>query len=90
MKKGFAAVVIIIPVVILVFIVIIGVGIFVGKKTHIFGSSAEKAGSELAGGSCSGSGPVTLSVSPMKAEDISSIIPAGLMVFQHVIPIDHQ
>ncbi len=88
-QKGFALVLIIIPVVILVAVVIVG-GIFVGKKTHIFGSSAEQAGSKLAGGNCSGSGPVTLSVSPMKAGDISSIIPAGLMVFQHVIPIDHQ
>jgi len=75
-------------IILIISVVIVG-GIFVFKKTHVFGSAAERAGSELAGGNCSGSGPVTLSVSPMKAEDISSIIPMGWMVFQHVTPIDH-
>lgn len=76
-----------------------GIGILVNRKNHSSPSDilkntsespAEKAGRNLAGGKCSGSGPVTLSVSPMKAEDISSIIPYGLMVNQHVTPIDHQ
>ncbi len=95
-QKGFAAI-FIIPVILIV-VAIIGLGIFVSKKSHsslngfvknISGSPAEKAGSQLAGSNCSGSGPVTLSVSPMKAEDISSIIPMGYMVNQHVTPIDH-
>src|SRR6266849_127766 len=77
-------------IIIVVAIVIIAAGIFFVKKTHFFGSAAEKAGSSLAGGNCSGSGSVTLSVSPMKAEDISSIIPYGWMTNQHVTPIDHQ
>jgi len=89
-RKGFAALLVVIPVLILVAVVIVGVGIFVGKKTHISGSASEKVGSQLAGNNCSGSGPVTLSVSPMKAEDISSIIPYGEMTFEHVTPIDHQ
>jgi hypothetical protein len=85
--------------VVVVVVVIVGVGILVSKKSHVSiagvikstsGSAAEKAGSNLAGGNCSGSGPVTLSVSPMKAEDISSIVPYGLMVSEHVTPIDHQ
>ena len=71
-------------------VLIVGAGIFFVSKNHLFGSAAEKAGSELAGSNCSGSGPVTLRVSPMKAEDISSIIPYGWMVNQHVTPIDHQ
>lgn len=73
-----------------VVVLAVGAGMFIVGKTHIFGSAAERAGSELAGSNCSGTGPVTLSVSPMKAEDISSIIPYGLMVNQHVTPIDHQ
>ena len=85
---GFASLLLVI--IIIVSVAAVGLGIFVAKKTHIVGSSAEKAGSELAGGNCSGSGRVTLTVSPMKAEDISSIIPMGWMVFQHVTPIDHQ
>jgi len=95
-QSGFAHILILL---ILVIAVIGAVGVFVGQKSHIsisgltkgaFGSAAEKAGSELAGGKCSGTGSVSLSVSPMKAEDISSIIPYGMMIFQHVTPIDHQ
>ncbi len=96
-QAGFAPIFIVIPV--LVVFVIIGVGIFVNKKNHSsfdsstksqFGSTAEKGGSNLAGSNCSGTGPVTLSVSPMKVEDIGSIIPYGEMTFEHVTPIDHQ
>lgn len=86
-QKGFA--VIFISILLVVLVVVAIAGIFFAKKTHIFGSAAERAGSELAGGNCSGSGPITLSVSPMKAEDISSIIPMGWMINQHVTPIDH-
>ncbi len=88
-QKGFAAIVII-PVIILIIATIVGTDIFVAKKNYTFGPTAEKAGSELAGSNCTGSGPVTLSVSPMKSEDISMIIPYGWMVNQHVTPIDHQ
>ncbi|MBI3495403.1 hypothetical protein HY065_02140 [Candidatus Berkelbacteria bacterium] len=88
-KRGFSRIGLI--VIILAVVAVVGVaGIFFVKKKHILGSTTEKAGSNLAGNNCSGSGPVTLSVSPMKAEDISSIIPYGLMVNQHVTPIDHQ
>src|SRR5256885_14678637 len=95
-QKGFTAMFVIIPIVILVIVVIAGVSIFVSKRNHTsldgftknpMGSAAEKVGSNLAGSDCSGSGPVTLSVSPMKAEDISSIIPYGEMTFEHVTPI---
>ncbi len=96
-RHGFTHILFVLLVVVV--IAIVAVGIFVGKKSHSslsgllknsLGSTAEKAGSQLAGNNCSGSGPVTLSVSPMKAEDISSIIPYGLMVNEHVTPIDHQ
>lgn len=79
--------------------VVVGVGIFVSKKSYsssdgvmksTSGTSAEKDGSKLTGGNCSGTGPVVLSVLPMKAEDVSSIIPYGMMVKEHVTPIDHQ
>lgn len=96
-EHGFAHILLVLAVVVVA--AIVGVGIFVSKSNHgslngviksVSGSAAEKAGSSLAGNNCSGSGPVTLSVSPMKAEDVSSIIPYGLMVNQHVTPIDHQ
>lgn len=51
---------------------------------------ALKAGKDLSDGKCDGSGPVSLTTSPMKAEDFNFIIPYGLMVDGHVTPIDHQ
>jgi len=51
----------------------------------------KKMGRDLAFGKCDGEGvPYKLSVSPMKPEDFSMIIPYGLMVGNHVTPIDHQ
>ena len=48
-------------------------------------------GTDLSGGKCTGTGvPYKLSVSPMKPEDFSMIIPYGLMIGGHVTPIDHQ
>ena len=38
---------------------------------------------------CTGSGPVTLTVSPRKIEDIGLFAPMGLMLGDHVTPIDH-
>ncbi len=90
--------------VVLLIVVVIGtigfVGYTVAKKTsksqtsHSLntsdtGNSSEQARQQLFG-SCSGSGSVKLSVLPMKAGDVSSIIPYGLMVNEHVTPIDHQ
>ncbi len=40
-------------------------------------------------GGCVGSGSVPLSVSPMNIADIGLVIPMGLMVGDHVTPIDH-
>jgi hypothetical protein len=52
--------------------------------------NSHQGGSDLAGAGCSGTGPVQLTVLPMKPADVSSIIPYGLMVSEHVTPIDHQ
>jgi hypothetical protein len=41
-------------------------------------------------GTCTGQGAVRFTASPMAVEDISTIIPMGLMVDAHVTPIDHQ
>src|SRR5260221_3615247 len=97
-KHGFIPVLILL--VIIVAIALVFAGIFVTKKMHISGSPVEQAvnnfasnkfaGNNLAGNNCTGTGTVTLSVSPMKAEDIGSIIPYGEMTFEHVTPIDHQ
>ncbi len=53
-------------------------------------TAAEKAGRQISSGSCTGTGPVKFTVSPMKPEDFSILIPYGLMVGGHVTPIDHQ
>lgn len=53
-------------------------------------SLAVTAGRLLSHGNCNGTGPVTLSVSPMRPEDFSILIPYGLVVGGHVTPIDHQ
>lgn len=59
-------------------------------ERQISDSEAVKAGKQLSGGKCEGSGPVKLASSPMKQEDIAMIIPYGLVVDGHVTPIDHQ
>ncbi len=54
-------------------------------------SMAVKAGKRISDGMCEGEGaPYKLSVSPMKAEDFSHVIPYGSVVGGHVTPIDHQ
>jgi len=61
------------------------------QGNQLSGTSPERAGRDLSRGKCSGSGvPYKLSVSPMKLEDFSIIIPYGLVVGNHVTPIDHQ
>lgn len=53
--------------------------------------SATQAGKRLSDGQCEDTGvPHKLSISPMKPEDFSIIVPYGLMVGGHVTPIDHQ
>lgn len=41
-------------------------------------------------GTCTGSGPVMLGAPPLRLGDIAMILPLGLLVFNHVTPIDHQ
>jgi len=38
---------------------------------------------------CKGSGPVNFTVSPRKMEDLGMFVPMGLMLGDHVTPIDH-
>ena len=58
---------------------------------QIFGSSqAEKEGKSLSGNNCKGTEKRKLTTLPMKMEDFSMIIPYGLVVGDHVTPIDHQ
>lgn len=59
-------------------------------EREISDSEAVRAGKQLSGGKCEGSGPVKLTASPMKSEDIAMIIPYGLVTGGHVTPIDHQ
>jgi len=47
-------------------------------------------GKALSGGNCTGEGSKVLGSAPMRAEDISVIIPYGLLAAGHVTPIDHQ
>ncbi len=61
-------------------------GLFTSKK-----SEAYVAGKSLTNNHCAGEGvPYKLSVSPMKADQFSIVVPYGLMVGDHVTPIDHQ
>lgn len=52
--------------------------------------AAVKAGRQLSDGKCEGEGSVTLTNSPMKADDFAMIIPYGAVIDGHVTPIDHQ
>ena len=51
---------------------------------------AIQAGKKLSDGRCEGSGETTFTHLPMDADDFSLLIPYGLMVGDHVTPIDHQ
>src|SRR3989344_143413 len=54
-------------------------------------SDAIKEGKALSNNQCKGEGvPHKLSISPMKPEEFSIVVPYGLMVGGHVTPIDHQ
>ncbi len=65
-------------------------------STTVPGSSALPAGdydkaasAQMTNNSCSGVGSVPI-IPPMKLDQVSSILPYGLMVGGHVTPIDHQ
>ena len=45
---------------------------------------------EMTGNDCQGSGSINFTSPPMRLEDISIIQPLGLMIGDHVTPIDHQ
>lgn len=49
-----------------------------------------KKGMFLSNGKCTGQGSKKLGSAPMKASDISYIVPYGLLAGGHVTPIDHQ
>ena len=53
-------------------------------------SPAVEAGRQLSNNKCSGEGPGTLTNLPMGFKDFAIIIPYGLMVGDHVTPVDHQ
>ncbi|MEK9201251.1 MAG: hypothetical protein AAB909_04750 [Patescibacteria group bacterium] len=84
--------------VIVVVLVIMGVVVYAGKSpvTKISemissgSSEAETKGKELSGGKCEGMEKLKLTHLPMQYEDFSMIIPYGLVVGDHVTPIDHQ
>lgn len=53
-------------------------------------TNAERLGKSLSNGKCVGNEKRQLTTLPMKLEDFSMIIPYGLVVGDHVTPIDHQ
>ncbi len=53
-------------------------------------SKAEKDGKQLSNGQCQGKEKRKLGTLPMRMEDFVFILPYGLMVGDHVTPIDHQ
>ncbi|MEX2053783.1 MAG: hypothetical protein WD940_02135 [Patescibacteria group bacterium] len=81
-------------------IIILGLALLAGGVWYFFlrengapadqNSAAIAAGKNLTGNRCAGEGPGTLTNLPMDLEDFAFIIPYGLMVGDHVTPIDHQ
>lgn len=53
-------------------------------------SKAIKAGQLISYGKCEGTDKLTFTHLPMREQDFSILIPYGLMVDDHVTPIDHQ
>ncbi|MDP3710750.1 MAG: peptidoglycan-binding protein [bacterium] len=51
--------------------------------------SVNKLSQLWSGGKCDGKGAVTFTSPPMKMEDVSFILPMGLMSGSHVTPVDH-
>lgn len=64
-------------------------GVF--RERYVEPGSPIEAGEQLSASHCQGEGiPYKLSVSPMKVADFNHIEPYGLMIGDHVTPIDHQ
>lgn len=53
-------------------------------------TKAVKAGQFLSNGKCKGTDKLTFTHLPMRQQDFSMLIPYGLVVGDHVTPIDHQ
>lgn len=62
----------------------------INKVSSPQSTQAEKDGKSLSNGNCKGDEKRKLTHLPMKLEDFSMIIPYGLVVGDHVTPIDHQ
>ncbi len=61
-----------------------------GKQTPVRADGLLDLNQQWSRGKAEGKGSVRLTHSPMRLEDIDRIIPYGLMVGGHVVPIDHQ
>lgn len=75
------------------FIIPLFLFIFVGNKPspfNQFGPSYESDGKRLSNGQCEGTEKRKLTTLPMRYEDFAMIIPYGLVIDDHVTPIDHQ
>lgn len=96
-QKGFAAILIIIPIVILAI-----ASLFLFSKKHNSPPSSSSGSvsehhenssdlnSIFSQGKCQGQSRVSFTAPMMKPEDVSSFVPLGLMARGHVTPIDHQ
>lgn len=62
------------------------------SPTQTVGMSADatQLAQQLSNGHCQGTGSKKLGSAPLKAADLGTIVPYGLMVQAHVTPIDHQ
>lgn len=58
-------------------------------EVSVLESDAVKAGKQLSGGKCEGEGSVKLGALPMDKESFTYLEPYGLMIGNHVTPIDH-
>lgn len=79
---------------IVIFLVVFGSFLIFNKPTHLLNQissfGADETARQLSRGKCVGTEKRKLTTLPMKIEDFSMIIPYGLVVGDHVTPIDHQ
>ncbi len=102
-QSGFGHITLLLVILVLTTVGLVGWRVFKNKSnSNGFGTSsilnsndsaqtkAAKAGQMLSRGQCQGTEKLTFTHLPMREQDFSILIPYGLVVGDHVTPIDHQ
>jgi len=61
-----------------------------GSNANVTSTDPVERGKALSGGACVGEGSKKLGSAPMRPEQMSIIVPYGLLAGSHVTPVDHQ